>query len=316
MILPPPDVLAELSASIEALTRARPEPEPEYAPEDTDYGRAFERAVAKAFAKARARITLSDVRRVVERSGLSQQRSLPPDIEAAILDGLMALDLAKLDLDAGVVVRAFADAYAAGLFRGAQEIKRAFYELGRVPTPVVSMAFHLDNPDALAALAERNLAMVKQLDAGTRTYMLDAFRAAFNEHGPGSTDELVRAIYENLTSEERGVFGRKRIGNIVRTEMNAVHSAGRMAQMERAGFTRKRWNAVPALACPICMGNQAKGAIPMGETFNSVFGPVQHPPGHPSVCHCHLSIDLAEAEEIAAEADDDWELDLWDGGDE
>lgn len=236
-------------------------------------------------------------------------RSLPPSLEAIIISTLVELGYTSLNLNRTPIVRAFRQAYEAGLISSAQDIQHALYMLHRVARPDIAMAFNLTNPEALNALEARSLQLVKQLEEGTRTFMMDAFRSAFTELGPGSPEELTDAIYHNLTSDEQGAFSKSRVESIVHTEMNAVHSNARMEQMRAAGLQTKVWKAIQGVACDVCQENADLGPVPIGsDAFNSVFGPTDGPPGHPKVCHCSLSINMDELQDIANPPD------YWDGG--
>lgn len=291
--------------------------ETEY-PENAPYAKQFSRTVEDALTRARKRVTRDVVEQIVstvlpryqaatERAGV-----LPPEIETLILTELANHELLALDLNQTEVLAAFARAYEEGLLTGANDVQRVLYAMGQADATTVSMAFNLTNGEALDALEVRALALVRNLEEGTRSYMMTAFRDAFTEHGPGSARELTNAIHANLTSEEQGAFGKKRLEGIVHHEMNFVHSAGRLEQYRAIGLTKKRWNAIDGIACDICAANEGDGAVPLDHSFRSVFGPTQHPPGHPKVCHCHLSIDPDEVQALA----DGGTPEFWDGGDD
>lgn len=214
------------------------------------------------------------------------ERALPDRVQSIIEEALDDLGWTAVAFDRDALIATMIRAYVDGLRRGAQDLQRTLYDLGRVRSPRVSMDFALDNPDALAAIRRRARFLDDAIPEGTRTYMLDSIKSAFSQEGPGSSQALVSAIYENLTSEEQGALSRKRVKSIVDTEMNFLHSSGRMEQFRAAGLKRKRWIAVPSVACRICLANAAKGAVPLDYArFGSVFGSgISHPPAHPRVC--------------------------------
>lgn len=280
---------------------------------------AFMRTVEAGLNAARRRITIRAVTEIVEalkptldNLRADTERALPPELEALIVAQLDSRALSRLELDQAQVVASFTKAYEAGLLSGAEDIQRALYVLKRAASPKVTGSFNLDNPLALEALQARGLDLVRNLNMGTRTFMLTAFAEAFTATGAGSTKALVKQIHSNLTDTERGAFGRARLESIVHHEMNFVHSAARLEQYRETGLTRKRWEAVDAVACDLCMDNQSKGAVPLDFSFRSVFGETQHPPGHPRVCHCHLGVDMDELRERAAGADDNDEEEVVD----
>lgn len=273
--------------------------EPNEFPEDAPYAKRFEKAVTAGFNRARRKIRLEHIELIVGQMvpPSDTERVLPPDIEIMILNHLMSLGYFDLAVDNAAILKAFQEAYTAGLKAGAEDIQRQLYELGRAATADLGVTFNLTNPEALAALEKRGLTLVKQLEEGTRTFMLQTFSSAFDEIGPGSPNALARTIYHGLSDNEKGAFSKKRVQSIVNTEMNLVHSTGRIEQIQAAGLTRKVWHAVTALACSICLSNAAKGPVPVDYAqFGSVFGGTSSPPGHP-ICRCRISADL---EEIAA----------------
>lgn len=320
MISPPASVLQELDASLEVFLALRHQQKPSLwghaslraAPNEID---AFEDALNEAFTAAHGTITTSSVRKATASLGVALGAS-PTESQVALIIsrlGTLVSLLKSLGKSDAVIRTAFKTSFERGLINTANDIQSVLYQAKKVTSPKVTMAFDLTNPEAIKALDARGVQMVKQITEGTRTLMRDAIRSAFTETGPGSPDEIAAAIYNGLSDPEKYVFSQKRVKSIVDTELNSIESEARLREMKASGLTRKKWNAVDALACPICLGNQAMGAVPMDAMFNSVFGPTLHPPGHPSVCHCHLSLDMDEINSLAYGDDGP---PYWTGGDD
>jgi SPP1 gp7 family putative phage head morphogenesis protein len=83
------------------------------------------------------------------------------------------------------------------------------------------------------------------------------------------------------------------------TETNRAQSAAALDQYRAAGRTAKEWmTANDQRVCPICMGNEMDGPIPLDADFSSG---EQHPPGHPR-CRCSLIPGLAPSVAKSARA--------------
>ena len=305
-------------------------------PENTEYADELRKELAVAFDAARGRITKKGIAGIVaelqrrrkqkeddapERAVLRsiagktaavvEQSIIDEALEVLISAKLLGLGWLKTVFNVERVTYTFQQAFSAGLKESAEDVQKALYTAGKVDSPNVLTAFNLSNPEALAAMNSRALALSAIMDEGTSYHMVNTFKSSFSALGPGSEQELVAAIYDNLTSEEQGAFSKKRLESIVRTEMNYVHSEGRLAQMDALGLKKKQWIAVPVVACPICMRNQGKGVVPIDyNQYESVFGSVSHPPGHPTICHCRIDIVMEELEGIES-----GDISYWDGGD-
>jgi SPP1 gp7 family putative phage head morphogenesis protein len=93
-----------------------------------------------------------------------------------------------------------------------------------------------------------------------------------------STDTLARAL--------RGILDDPAWAERVAvTEIARGISAATAATYRANGVTQVSWlTAVDERVCPICAGNEAAGAVPLGQNFPSG---EPYPPGHPS-CRCTL----------------------------
>ena len=279
-------------------------------PEDADYAKVLHNTLALEWAKARQNIKVYGVTELVQEiSGLPVA-----DNEAFIIEELVKLGWDSVSLDRSALKQAYRGAFVDGMVVSGKSYRVAAKSAGLLDTAGLELldSVNLSRPKVLTALEKLDLldsaldhrlhTLHDVLTTGTRNHMVDTIKASFNRFGPGSEEEMIAAIYKGLTSEETGAFSKSRLSSIVRTEMNYAHSAGTVRQMQELGLKQKQWRAVPAVACPICMRNQDQGTVPIDYAqFESVFGAVSHPPGHPSVCHCHIDVVISEIEALTRE---------------
>jgi hypothetical protein len=288
-------------------------------PEDAPYAAAFRRIVEQRFNKAQKQIKKEVIEELVQYVLLEledryvQRTLLDFVIKQAILSFFLTYNYGDTPIDDIATLNTFIEALTGGIASGAIDVNKVLYAMGKAPTLELGIAFNIENKAAIKALKDRLTFLDKTIPDSTRLKMVDSFASAFSELGPGDAKALTDLIYSKLTSKEHGAFSQERIASIVRTEMNALHSAGRLDQFRAIGLKKKRWIAVPAIACPICLRNQALGPVPIDFNLygSAGFGAISHPPGHPNVCHCSIDIDLDELVAIAEEP-----LDFWDGGEE
>lgn len=113
--------------------------------------------------------------------------------------------------------------------------------------------------------------------ADTRLEELGRVLADGVAHG-NSPDEIAKAIKGVLDNKSRAHM-------IATTELNRAVSAATLGRYQKAGRKATEWaTADDDRVCPICMGNEEHGPVPIGEPFP---GGQLHPPGHP-YCRCAL----------------------------
>jgi len=182
-------------------------------------------------------------------------------------------------------------AYAEGLQEVVQEIEAARIELG-LAAAKVGATFTVTNESVITLLEERAGAFIRHIDDGTRHYIVEAIvRGVRNGI---SSPQIAKSIL--ISEMRRGLIEtfRGRGLSIVNTEINWAESNAALHQQVTLGLTKKRWVAIPGIACPICQGNHNRGSVPADFEFASVFGPTQTTPGHPGVCHCYITFDKTE----------------------
>ena len=93
-----------------------------------------------------------------------------------------------------------------------------------------------------------------------------------------SPDDIAKAIKGVLDNKSRAHM-------IAVTELNRAVSAASLGRYQKAGRRETEWaTADDDRVCPICMGNEEHGPVPIGEPYPSG---ALHPPGHP-YCRCAL----------------------------
>jgi hypothetical protein len=118
--------------------------------------------------------------------------------------------------------------------------------------------------------------LVSGINATTQEKIADAIATGIEDNlGVDGTARLIRATLADMT--------RLRSTTIARTEMNDAFSEATIRKLNRLGVEYKRWILSPD-ACPICEDNNAQGAIPVDDSFDSGD---DRPPAHPN-CKCAL----------------------------
>lgn len=229
------------------------------------------------------------------------------------------------------ILAIFKEAFEIGMHDQTIDIVRALYVGNLAKTPLISptLTFNLANEPMLAALERSAAAMVTNVNQGTKYFIKRIIISSIREgitkpvaaqairdgisatellRRDGFTQSVIRDIVNGLIemSEARSI-------SIVNTELNRVTNEGSLATIKKSGLKTKQWlhlgdrgetkkgNEHP---CPTCMGNEEMGYVDVDFLFPTVFksggpeddGRAQGPPGHPSVCHCHLVMDVAELE--------------------
>lgn len=95
--------------------------------------------------------------------------------------------------------------------------------------------------------------------------------------GGGTPEDLVAAIKAALESEPNA-------RRIALTELYRAMNAAALEAYRAKGVNKVRWVTRSGHPCPICITNEAAGAIPLGQPFPSGD---QAPPAHPN-CECVL----------------------------
>ena len=241
-------------------------------------------------------------------------------------------------IDKNAVLRLFVEAYESGLGDMALSIVRALYEEGMrsSATLPIGISFNLTNTRTLGLLERSAAELVRRVDEGTK-FFLKRMVVAGVRQGLTAPD-IARAIRdgdradailsrEDYLDDVSGIvrdglidMTEYRSNSIVNTEINRAQNKGRREQMSRSGFKTKKWvhrgsrgttrkgNIHP---CPVCLGNEELGVVPMEHAFKTVFktggvdgeGGEYEPPGHPGVCHCEVTFEKQELFDLSAAGD-------------
>lgn len=206
-------------------------------------------------------------------------------------------------------------AYEEGLIESSGELASAFGTAGISPSVGITSAKLTARP-VLEQLRNQAMLLQGRIDEGTLHFAKQEIMKGVRQ-GIG-TPEISRRILKDRV--RRGVLEtfRGRALSIVNTEVNKAATSATIAQQEYVGLTRRVWHIISVdLACEICIRNSERGPVEKGDTFESVFGPVEGPPAHPRVCHCWIDIDREELREKAGlHKKDGTEPEYWDGGTE
>ncbi len=251
------------------------------------------RPALRGFTKRRA-LDLLDlgIRAFGEGSGAGIEARSRTDAEAALLEALNRADWWRSPDLLSDIANILRLAYEEGLGGAADDIERERIDLGLTGVDLSRTVFNVTNQTVLDLLGDRAGAFITRIDESTRSFIVDAILRGVREGI--SSPEIAREILVDEVRRDLVQKWRGRALSITNTEINWAESRAALGQQSAVGLTKKRWISVPGLACRICAGNDDRGAIPSEEMFESVFGPVEGPPGHPTVCHCYLSFDRGE----------------------
>ena len=228
-------------------------------------------------------------------------RSVPPDPQplADALRRFYARQAASFSVgEKSVLTKAFVaeDQWTEDMVRELTPILRAYLEqggkavlaqLGRDTDVPVLPVQELDR-----AVERAVLALAQSTHATTRLEVDEAVRQLREQLRQGLVQgeenqlirERVQSIFTDL-SDQRAYL-------IAETESNSQKHAGEVLAIRGSGLNaRKRW-LPDGMACEVCKGFAARGAIPMDEPFGVVgsgpYSVIQHPAGHPR-CRCSLA---------------------------
>lgn len=203
-----------------------------------------------------------------------------------------------------VFVLVYRLAFEDGMLATAEMIQNDLYGRGIVAAPGVILSFDVTNDAVIQILNEMAAELVRNIDDGTKYYLRRMIvEGALNGW---SVDRITEAIWNDLfglSEEQAATLSESRIRSIVTTELNRADSAGRLEEMKKLGLKLKRWITRLIDVCTLCASNESYGSVPIDFEYMDVFGPTQHPPGHPTTCHCTLGADPDELEKIGSEPD-------------
>jgi len=224
------------------------------------------------------------------RSSLPHSRTAD-DAREALEKALQKADWWKSPDLADDVSSILRGAYAEGLEEVVQEIEAARIELG-LAAAKIGASFNVTNETVIGLIEERAGAFIRHIDDGTRHYIMEAIVRGVRR-GIGSPQIAKSILISDIKRDLIETF-RGRALSIVNTEINWAESSAALHQQVTLGLSKKRWVAIPSIACPICKGNHDRGSVPADFEFDSVFGATQTTPGHPGKCHCYITFDKAE----------------------
>jgi hypothetical protein len=137
--------------------------------------------------------------------------------------------------------------------------------------------FAMMNPDAATWAAQHAAERVAQLDDATRMFLRVLVTDAIKD---GWTNEQLAAALESNYA-----FSNMRAKTIADSEIADATVHGSLAAWKKMGIPGKSWLVSPdENNCAVCLANQAQGAIPIDQPFQSGH---QAPTAHPN-CHCDL----------------------------
>jgi hypothetical protein len=224
------------------------------------------------------------------------------------------------------VVDVFKTAFEAGLREQAESIIRSLYLEGLINTPAVVVEFNVTNREVLKILSDHAGEFITNLDAGTKYHIRRVITAGVRQGL--ARPEIAQAIRDGVTAEEvllregymqdvvgeirdaLPIMSKARAKSIVNYEVAHAQGLGAFEQLKRSGLKQKAWQHLGKRGetaagnehpCPICLGNEAQGFVPLDFDFQTVFGPSKTTPGHPGVCHCKIKFQEAELFKVVGE---------------
>ena len=142
----------------------------------------------------------------------------------------------------------------------------------------LSLDFDLTNPQIIAGLEDRTKYIINVVDNTTKKWLINTIVKASND---GKTPEQIVRL---LADESRKVAEARAL-KITETEATKAMGDTEYQMLLRNGVLTKRWIVVgDEKTCPICMGNERQGDIPIQEAFPS--GELSTP-AH-IMCRCYL----------------------------
>lgn len=193
-----------------------------------------------------------------------EEADLPPSIadridellRATITGQVGALEAGRIDLELKRALRRGAEALA-------DQVERSLSEMD------------FDDYEARWIRDHGFEKLAKDVDRVTRERLRETIGTAYQRGD--DYDGVKRAIRETF-----GRFNETRADLIAETELNAAYNRGGLEFAKRVQAKTKTWNPLGSNVCPVCIGNQNQGPIPIGAPFASG---VDSPPQHPR-CQC------------------------------
>lgn len=211
-------------------------------------------------------------------------------------------------------IAAFKSAYEDALDNFAEEIQQALYEEGLADSPTLEdYAPSLINSLILGEIDSYAQRMIDNLNQGTQYYLKHALtrstmselskpeiRARIDEGEDvgeiiatlGLIDDIATAFKSELTD-----LIRPRAERAAEFELSNIEGFARLQAMKGMGLASKRWDMYGPNPCPICLGNAARGNVPLDHQYDSAFGFCLWPFAHP-FGNCEITFDKAELRAI------------------
>lgn len=186
------------------------------------------------------------------------------------------------------------NAYTEGATAQIKTIAAARIKAGLAAVDITT--FNLTNPAVLKLITERAGEFIKFIDDGTRNAIVNAVMRGVREGV--SSPEIAKSILADTSRKALVETFKNRSLSIVNTEINWAESHAALQEQEELGLTKKRWESIPGIRCPICEANTKQGAVKVSFDYQSVFGTTKAPPAHPSVCHCYITFDKSELKKL------------------
>lgn len=204
-----------------------------------------------------------------------------------------------------------AKAYNEGSIETIKEIQQKGYKLGLVDTYNIPAAeeFSLRDPWTIQLLEEHGAELVTNVNKGTKFYIRQRLVSGVKQGW--SNQQIIDDIKDNLfglSKVQANKLSDARVKSIVNTEINWANSRATYDQFGNVGLLTKYWRTRGTDdVCPICMGNQALGAVDIDYEYDTVFDTTTlHPPAHPSTCHCYIDTDEDEIATFFADGGKYW----------
>jgi hypothetical protein len=214
------------------------------------------------------------------------------DARRAIVKALERVDWWKSPDLSDDVAKILVGAYGEGATLQIGAIEDVRTRLGLPAARIGATTFQLTNKRVLELIAERAANLVRHIDDGSKTHITRAIMKGVRE-GIASP-EIARGLLADSAHRSVVETFKGRSMSIVNTEINWAESHAALDEQVKMGLSKKLWESIPGIRCELCERNTMRGPIPVKDSFESVFGSTDAPPGHPGVCHCYITFDRSE----------------------
>lgn len=208
----------------------------------------------------------------------------------------------KPDLTTSTLLAIYLSAYQDAIAQAAHQMAHQLYVEGLLDSPDIIQPFSVQGNQAVKdTMSALIAALISNLMTGSRYFIRrsilsvikdvlteqeirDRLAAGIDIDTIVTDNVFIDKIVQKVRTEMLGLLKDRSIID-AEFEIGNVQNLAITESYRKAGLQLKHWVCYGDNPCEICLENQAKGYVPLGFVFKSVYGDCFNPRAHPN-CHC------------------------------